>query len=680
MKKLLDHPTFIFGLVVRLSLILWMSPLAVTEEYVQFLDISTSLPIIDPWLAWIEREGKSFEFSHEIVISLLFIPLIFAANLIGVPSLYAYNLTLLAADFCLLLVLNRLIPDRQGYLLIAYWLSPIIIFASYVLGLNALIPVLLLMLSIFFIKKVKLGLTGFFVASAISTNLSMVVAFPFFLIYLFHNQALRTRSSMFIVSFSSSLLVLNIPLIFSGVDFRNLLSNLELSHINQLSLGFSGTLSIYIVPLIYLMTLYFAWRIRRLNFDLFQATTGIAFLLMALLTPASPSWFVWCIPFLALYQAMRGRIVILMVGVFSTTYVLITLLVTPLYFANGSELALVDALHIFKGQGVSLLHTGMLAIGLLIAIRAWHETISGNEFFRISRRPFVLGVAGDSGAGKDTFSDAIAGLFGEHSVAKLSGDDYHLWDRQKPIWQVMTHLNPMANDLERFCDDLVSLSDGKSVFPRHYNHKTGKLSKPSRLDSNDFVIASGLHAFYLPVLRESYDLKVYLDIDEGLRQHFKLRRDVHQRGHSVERVLGSFAKREPDSERFIRPQSKYADLIFSLQPIHPRMLEELNENQTIRMKLVVSTQNGFNQLSLHRVLVGVCGLHVDVVVSDDGTDVRMTIEGDTSSADISIAAKMVCGRVLEFLDVTPKWQNGLLGLMQLIALSHIDQALTKRLI
>ena len=59
----------------------------------------------------------------------------------------------------------------------------------------------------------------------------------------------------------------------------------------------------------------------------------------------------------------------------------------------------------------------------------------------MTRRPFVIGISGDSGSGKDTFANSIEGLFGKHSVTKLSGDDYHLWDRKKPIWQAMTHLN-----------------------------------------------------------------------------------------------------------------------------------------------------------------------------------------------------------------------------------------------
>lgn len=360
-------------------------------------------------------------------------------------------------------------------------------------------------------------------------------------------------------------------------------------------------------------------------------------------------------------------------------YVLSTLIVTEVSFSDGSVVALGAALSEKWGvKATSLLHTAMVAIGVVLSIKIWGEAIKRNDFFRLSRKPFVMGVAGDSGAGKDTFSDAIAGLFGKHSVVQLSGDDYHLWDRQKPMWQVLTHLNPMANDLERFCSDLVSLSDGKSIVAKHYDHQTGRMSKPFQMASNEFIIASGLHALYLPTLRDCYNLKVYLDIDEGLRRHFKVKRDVQQRGHALQRVLGSIEKREPDSRRFIRPQSNYADLIFALQPIHPRLLIDLDEKSPLRLKLVVSIRNGSNELMLHRVLTGVCGLHVDVAVGNDGADLEITIEGEVSSADIAMAANILCPRVLEFLDILPRWEDGMLGLMQLITVSHINQALTRR--
>jgi len=172
---------------------------------------------------------------------------------------------------------------------------------------------------------------------------------------------------------------------------------------------------------------------------------------------------------------------------------------------------------------------------------------------------------------------------------------------------------------------------------------------------------------------------IYLDIDEGLRQHFKTQRDVGERGHKVEQVLNDFKKREADSVRFIHPQVDYADLILSLYPIHPRLLEDA-EGKELSLKLIVKTRHGLNELALNRVLVGVCGLHVDIVMSDHNGEVQITIEGETSADDISMAAKMLCPHLLEFLDLEPKWQDGVLGLMQLITLSHISQVLTKRFI
>jgi len=329
---------------------------------------------------------------------------------------------------------------------------------------------------------------------------------------------------------------------------------------------------------------------------------------------------------------------------------------------------------------VDLVPTLLVSIGVLLVIRIWRETISKNDFFRLSRKPFSIGVAGDSGSGKDTYVHLISNLFGSHSVVSLSGDDYHLWDRQKPMWQVMTHLNPMSNDLEGYSKDLLSLIDGKSIISKQYNHQTGKMGAPVLVKSNDFIFSSGLHALYLPILRDCYNLKVFLDIDEDLRRYFKVKRDVKDRGTSKDQSIKSLESRELDSERFVRPQSSYADLIFSLQPIRPKLLNELDDNQAPKMKLVAKTRLGLNEVSLNRVLVGVCGLHVDMNINENSTEVEIMIEGDSSPEDIQMAAGILCPQIIEFLDMHPKWEGGVNGLMQLITLSHFNQILTKRLI
>lgn len=683
MKKVLLHPLFLLGLAIRLVLLFTVAPLAVSDWYVPFLDASTSRLTLDPWAVWLDGGGDPAAFPYGYAMWAAFLPLTWLMKLAGLPLLYGYGFTILAADLTLLAALKQMLPGRVRLLLTVYWLSPIVILAGYGLGLNDLIPALLLTLSLYFTRRLQLRIAGAICCAAISAKLSMILALPFFLIYLFNNRALRQLLPQFLTGLLFGGALLGLTFAFSASGLHMLISNPEMTKVYRLAIDLGGDVFIYVVPLIYLVMLYMVWRVRRLNYDLFHATLGMSFLLIVLMTPASPGWFIWTIPFLVTYQAVSGRVAIALTGVFSGLYVLSTLFTLPIRFVAEGKFDVMHALHLSDQLGhnvASLLHTGMVASGVILALRIWRESVSRNDFFRLSRKPFVIGVAGDSGAGKDTFSNAIAGLFGQHSVVKLSGDDYHFWDRQKPMWQVMTHLNPMANDLEGFGQDLMALTDGKSIQSRHYDHQTGKMGKPFRINSNDFVIASGLHALYLPILRSCYNLSIYLDIDEGLRRHFKLQRDVHQRGHTAEQVLSSFEKREPDSARFIRPQAAHADLVLSLQPIHPRVLGDLDDKHPLRLKLTVRTRHSLNEFSLNRILVGVCGLHVDMDTSSDGSEVVLTIEGDASAEDIAMAAEMLCPRIVEFLDIQPKWQAGILGLMQLITLSHISQALTKRFI
>ena len=680
MKKILLNPLFLLGLFVRLTLIFVVWPLPVTEWYVPFLDASTVHFNLDPWTVWFDQGSAFAAFPYGYVMWLIFVPLIFFCKVLSLPLFYGYSGTLLAADFALLLLLRKIIPGRDRLLLVTYWLSPIVIGASYLFGFNDLIPVLFLVFSIYFIRHSKFTLSGLACIAAISAKMSMVLALPFFLIYLWNNRTLRQFLKKFLKGLLIGASVALLPFLFSNPGVNMLFNNPEMGKIFRLAFNLGDNTVIYLVPLVYLLMLYAAWRVRRLNFELFHAMLGMAFLWVVLMTQASPGWFIWAIPLLVTYQAMSDRVAVALAAIFSALYVLVGLWYAPHGFP-AFEQTVLGPFHFslqVNGKVASLVHTAMVASGIILGVRIWRETVNRNDYFRLSRKPFVIGIAGDSGAGKDTFSDAIKGLFGSHSVVTLSGDDYHIWDRPKPMWQVMTHLNPMANDLERFSNDLVALTNGRSIQSSHYDHQAGRMSRPVSVKSNDIIIASGLHALYLPILRECYNLSVYLDMDDGLRRYFKLQRDVHQRGHKIENVLASFERRESDSARFIRTQASHADLVLSLQPIHPCMLENLSGKHSLCFKLVMRSRHGLNELSLNRVLIGICGLHADMVVSNDASEVELTIEGETSAQDIALAAQMLCPRIFEFLDVHPQWQDGVIGLMQLITLAHINQALTRR--
>lgn len=679
MNGLWRHPLFGIGLLIRLVLIFGVAPIAVSQWYGPFLEASVSRPILDPWSLWVSLDGSLLAFPYGYAMWLTFLPLTTLFSLLNLPVQYAYELTLLSVDILLLLVLQKLLPGRKHILLVGYWLSPIVILASYGLGLNDIVPVLFLTIAVYFLRQTRLPLSGFFCVCAVSAKLSMLIAMPFFAIYLINNKSLRTRLPGFSAGLLTGLLLFGFPFAFSQSALLMLFGNPEMGKVLQLSISFAQANTVYVVPLLYLLMLYLAWNVRRQNFDLFLATTGISFLMIVLLTPASPGWFVWCLPFLILLQSGLASAVLGLA--FSWLYALTTLLVTPIHFSASNTFELADFLPLSQveiSQVTSLLLTAMLAVGLVLSLRTWRYSVRQNDFFRRSRAPFVIGLAGDSGAGKDTFADSLTGLFGDHSVVKLSGDDYHLWDRHKPMWQVMTHLNPMANDLEAYSNNLLALIDGKSIQSRHYNHGTGKMSRPLKVKSNDFIIASGLHSLSLPIIRDNCNLRIYLDIDENLRRHFKLKRDVNDRGHSIETVLASLEKREHDAEQFIRKQADHADLILSLQPVHTLTLEDLDREEPVKLKLVATTKHGFNELSIHRVLVGVCGLHVDINIAKDQAEAEITIEGEPGSEDIEMAAKILCPNVIEFLDIEPDWQEGVTGVMQLVALSHINQVLVKR--
>lgn len=184
----------------------------------------------------------------------------------------------------------------------------------------------------------------------------------------------------------------------------------------------------------------------------------------------------------------------------------------------------------------------------------------------MAERPIILGIVGDSAAGKTTLTRGIAQVLGEDEVVSICTDDYHRYDRQQRAEMGISALDPKCNYLDIIEQHLQTLRNGKAILKPIYNHTTGKFDAPEYIEPKRFVVVEGLLGYSTKLARNAYDVKVYLAPPEELRAKWKIKRDTRKRGYTDEQVLEALRKREPDSEEFIRPQRQWADVVVSFIP------------------------------------------------------------------------------------------------------------------
>jgi phosphoribulokinase len=181
-------------------------------------------------------------------------------------------------------------------------------------------------------------------------------------------------------------------------------------------------------------------------------------------------------------------------------------------------------------------------------------------------RPVILGVVGDSAAGKTTITRGLVRVLGEDNVAHICTDDYHRYDRRQRAELGITPLHPDCNHLDMIAQHLAHLRRGEAILKPVYRHKDGTFGPPVYVRPERFTVIEGLFGYYLPEMRDIYDVRVFLNPPEDLRRRWKVQRDCSRRGYTTDQVLAELDRREPDSEAFIRPQRRYADMLASFRP------------------------------------------------------------------------------------------------------------------
>lgn len=202
-----------------------------------------------------------------------------------------------------------------------------------------------------------------------------------------------------------------------------------------------------------------------------------------------------------------------------------------------------------------------------------------------SRRPILLGIVGDSAAGKTTITQGLASILGADRVTHVCTDDYHMYDRKERAALGITPLRPEANYIDVLEQHMERLHYGQPILKPVYDHSTGSLVRPEYVQPRQFVIVEGLLGFSTPILRQFYDVKVYLNPPEDMRKVWKIKRDTTKRGYTTEQVLAELQRREADSCNFIRPQREYADIVVRFYPPNGLPPETAGSNLNVRLVL-----------------------------------------------------------------------------------------------
>ncbi|UKL14117.1 phosphoribulokinase [Dissulfurimicrobium hydrothermale] len=189
-----------------------------------------------------------------------------------------------------------------------------------------------------------------------------------------------------------------------------------------------------------------------------------------------------------------------------------------------------------------------------------------------NNRPILLGVVGDSGTGKTTFTKGIEDTLGPDRVTVICIDDYHRYNRVQRKEKGISALHPECNYIDIMEQHLYCLRRGEPILKPVYNHSTGCFDPPEYIKPKEFVIIEGLLGFYTRRMRDVFDVKLYLDPEKGLRVDWKIARDTQKRGYTRDDVIESLKRREEVSKRYIRPQRVYADIVVSFY--RPKGLEK----------------------------------------------------------------------------------------------------------
>jgi len=181
------------------------------------------------------------------------------------------------------------------------------------------------------------------------------------------------------------------------------------------------------------------------------------------------------------------------------------------------------------------------------------------------QKPITIGVAGGSGSGKTTVSNALLARTGYKHIAYLPHDAYYKDLRHLPEAQrtLINFDHPNAVETSLMIDHIMNLQQWNPVeipiydFTKHERTEQTELVEPQPI-----ILVEGILIFVEEELRDLLDVKIFVDTDADLRFIRRLQRDIIERGRTVDSVIDQYLDTvRPMHLEFVEPSKRYADVI-----------------------------------------------------------------------------------------------------------------------
>ena len=186
----------------------------------------------------------------------------------------------------------------------------------------------------------------------------------------------------------------------------------------------------------------------------------------------------------------------------------------------------------------------------------------------MSKKPFVIGIAGGSGSGKTFFLKCFLNHFKKEEICLLSQDDYYYRVGHTMTAEENKLYNfdlPATIDNNQFLSDIKNLINGETVYQKEYTFNNPN-AEPKLLEIKPapIVMVEGLFILHFEEIAEILDMKIFIDTDEDVALQRRLKRDLIERGYPEGDVLYKWNNHVmPAFNDYLLPYKKQCDKIIT---------------------------------------------------------------------------------------------------------------------